>query len=865
MQTTFIPTFTAARRVNVLWSNVALGILALVALLVHSYNMFGFPLYLGDEGIYMSQAYATLKLGQITPYAYWYDHAPAGWILIAVWSIFTGGFHTFGTAIAGGRVLMLLLHVASLVLLFRVALRLTANTFVATAVGLLYALSPLAVIYGRMVLLDNIMVFWALLAMVLLLRHNGKIWPLLYSGGCFGMAVLSKESAILFMPAFLYGLWTLVEKHHARFARAAWLFAALGTISLYFLYAALRKELIDWSFSTPLAVGNRAVTLFGAILWQMNRSGGAPWDPASDFFRLLTTNWFIKDPWLIGLGATSTLWNLFRGDHRRRLVGLLSLLAILGVMHGGVVLDFYIIALLPFLALNVGLAAEDLASLMHASALLPAMIVAAMVIGWVNLDRQHDLFTLDLTTTQRQALSWVQEHVPPKAQLLIDDDLWVDLRDGVTGKPSFPGAHSHWKVANDPAVYHDLFHDDWHNIDYLIMTPGLDKIYTQERDKLTYAAYSHSTPVAHFDVGGAAVEIRKVDNAGIAAQETLAQSYRSFRARFIHDGQVRPERGYVDARDQATGMLMAVWMDDQKTFNDLWDWTRMHLQSANGLLYQTNQPGARLQTTTDADTDTALALLLAERRWSDASYGRYGKQIVAAIWDHEVVEIAGAPYLAAGDWAVTEKQVIFAPATFAPYAYHFFAVADPQHNWWYLLATNYRFLSAISSAQLGVDPSAGLPPAYLGIDRDSGAFLPNPAGAPAANNFDEQAAQAYWRVGLDAQWHDDARADRFLTASGFLHDEWQAKGNLAASYSHLGKPQTRAENLILYSAVLPKFMIEDPAAAHQLYATKLTTAFNQGQNEGQWGDGSDIAQQRWAWLATGLYANALQYQWNTNR
>src|SRR5205085_9883643 len=111
---------------------------------------------------------------------------------------------------------------------------------------------------------------------------------------------------------------------------------------------------------------------------------------------------------------------------------------------------------------------------------------------------------------------------------------------------------------------------------------------------------------------------------------------------------------------------------------------------------------------------------------------------------------------------------------------------------------------------------------YVGISRSSGAFLPNPTGAPDHGNmFDTTAAQVYWRVGLDAPWHTDGRAGSFLTASRFLHDEWFARGGLVSAYAHGGKPQTTGESLALYSAVLPKFMIEDPAVAHTLYATKL--------------------------------------------
>lgn len=851
---------TLGRRVGVMWASVALGALVAAALLVHAYNMFGYPLYLGDEGIYMAQAYAVLKLNALTPYAYWYDHAPAGWLLIAVWTMLSGGFNTFGTAIDGGRVLMLVLHGVSVVLLYRIAMRVAGNQFVAVAAGLLWTLSPLTVLYGRMVLLDNIMVFWVLAATVLLLKHNGKIWPLLGSGLCFGVAVLTKENAIFLAPAFLYGLWTLVDPNHARFARAGWLFAAISTISLYLLYAALREELVAFPLTTPLSGARGPVSLVGTIFWQIGRGGGAPWDPSSDFVRALTQVWLAKDAWLLSLGVVATGWNLFRRP-RRRLIGLMGLLSLLSVARGGVVLDFYILPILPLFALNVGLAVEDLAIRGRTPAVLPLAIVAAAAIGWGNLSRQPDLFTLRMTTIQYQALTWLQDHVPTQAQIVVDDDLWVDLRGGQPGKPSFPGAHSHWKVANDPAVYKGLFDNNWHNIDYLVLTPGLDKIFAQEKDTLVYAAYSRSTPVARFNVGDAAVEIRRVDNPGQATRATLEQAYRSFRDRFVKDGQVRDASGYTDARDQASAMLMALWMNDKSTFDRLWGWAQMHLQSKGGLLYQSNRPDAKPQSATDADTDAALALLLAEKRWNDASYGRFGRAIVQAIWKTEVVEINGAPYLAAGSWAVGDDQVIFAPHTFAPYAYHLFAAADPDHNWWYLLSTNYQLLADVSSLPLGGDRAAGLPPAYVGIDRKTGEYIANPPGAPAGSDFDATAAQVYWRVGLDAQWHDDGRADSYLKASRFLRDEWGARGGFVAEYAHDGTPHGREESLLLESAALPKFLVEDPGAAHALYATKIAHAFNTGNGAALWGDGQDITVQRWAWLATGAYDQALTYQW----
>src|SRR6266545_2672094 len=67
-----------------------IGLLLLIAALVHGYNMFGYPYYESDEGTYVSQAWAVVTLGRLAPYTYWYDHAPGGWVQIAAWTTLTG-------------------------------------------------------------------------------------------------------------------------------------------------------------------------------------------------------------------------------------------------------------------------------------------------------------------------------------------------------------------------------------------------------------------------------------------------------------------------------------------------------------------------------------------------------------------------------------------------------------------------------------------------------------------------------------------------------------------------------------------------------------------------------------------------------
>src|SRR3972149_589736 len=89
-----------------------------VAFVAHAYNMFNYPLYLGDEGIYVEQAWAVLRQARLSPYTYFYDHAPAGWLLISFWTlVLPRQFLSFGMAVNSGRVLMLVLHLGSTYLL----------------------------------------------------------------------------------------------------------------------------------------------------------------------------------------------------------------------------------------------------------------------------------------------------------------------------------------------------------------------------------------------------------------------------------------------------------------------------------------------------------------------------------------------------------------------------------------------------------------------------------------------------------------------------------------------------------------------------------------------------------------------------
>src|SRR6185312_15119320 len=184
----------------------------IVGAISHGYHIFLYPLYITDEGIYMERAWSVLREGALSPYTYYYDHAPAGWLLIDAWVfLLPRQFETFGNAINTGRVLMLLVHVGSTFLLFQITRRLSGSTIAAVVACFFFNVSPLAIFYQRQVLLDNLMVFWVLLSLYLVTNDDQSILTPLFSGLAIGISVLTKENAIFFLPVLGYLLYVKVR------------------------------------------------------------------------------------------------------------------------------------------------------------------------------------------------------------------------------------------------------------------------------------------------------------------------------------------------------------------------------------------------------------------------------------------------------------------------------------------------------------------------------------------------------------------------------------------------------------------------------------------------------------------------------
>jgi 4-amino-4-deoxy-L-arabinose transferase-like glycosyltransferase len=456
----------------------------LVGLVTHSWNIFRYPLYLSDEGIYMEQAWSVLREGRLSPYTYFYDHAPMGWLAIAGWVfVLPGQFHAFGDPINTGRVLMVIVHLGCVFLLFEIIRRWSGSLAAAFLAVFLFNVSPLAVYYQRQVLLDNLMVFWVLVGLYLLARKDGRVVTAMGAGSAFGLAMVTKENALFLLPGFGYLMHrTIAPQTNRRFSASFWWFCAAAPVAVYMLFAEIKNELLparlDFNLASPPA---DHVSLLYTIWWQLHRtsSGGQ----GTVFAELLRSSWLFKDKYLLLAGALATgctaALSMSR-DHREvPMVGA----AMLAIGYGfyltrSVLLDFYVAPLVPLLLLNIGLLyGRMIRNAKPIGAALITMFILAMPLAYphgyvVSYNLQHrlqlaDQYRLSLTDMQLAQLTWIRANIPPDSRLIIDDDIWVPLHDG---KPPYPNAHSHWKAAADPDVRDKIFHQDWHNVDYVVMS-----------------------------------------------------------------------------------------------------------------------------------------------------------------------------------------------------------------------------------------------------------------------------------------------------------------------------------------------------------------------------------------------------------
>ena len=210
------------------------------------------------------------------------------------------------------------------------------------------------------------------------------------------------------------------------------------------------------------------------------------------------------------------------------------------------------------------------------------------------------------------------------------------------------------------------------------------------------------------------------------------------------------------------GMILAVFMDDQSLFDDLWQYSQLHLNGNKLMIWlidSSGNPGQESSgmpasgSATDADEDMAWALALAAQKWETSStLGAYKTLAVTQIGRVYGSE-ADTRYnlLNAGDsWGTT---FAWNPSYFAPYEYRVFAKLDTKNTdgWNKIIDAGYKALATAQNA------SSGLVPAWTDANGNPAAAW---SGGPT--NYQYDAARVPFRVGVDYCEYGESRAAPIL-------------------------------------------------------------------------------------------------------
>jgi 4-amino-4-deoxy-L-arabinose transferase-like glycosyltransferase len=541
------------------------GVITVAGGLVHAIGMYRSPARFDDEGTYTAYAWAVQNWHKLGHYTYWYAHPPLGWLQIATWTWLTDGFNRAPYAVAATREFTFVCTLIAFPLTYGLAKRLGFGRPGAALSVMIFAFSPLAVYFTRAALLDNIVTPWLIAAFFFAAAHRRSISDAILSAICLAIAVLTKETALLYLPALLILLWQYTDRRNRRFTLSIFTACFMLICAAYPLYALIKNELL---------IGPGHVSLEWAVKWQLSgRTGsGSIFDPNSTAHAVISS-WFAQDHWLPRMALAAIIPGLL--IRRTRAVAAALAIQLLQLLRSGYLPYPYVIAMIPFAALTIAGVVDWAWSLgrarvaaardgepgpepgtggdrrwrSHTIATVRGRRIAVPVpvsrmsaryrrrvrygwraavggaLAWLVFLVAHawayplaDLRTVDRDAGKAQALAWMIHNIPDSDYVVVDDSFWVDLV-----RAGHPSTHVVWftKLDVDKDVHIPGAHQ-WEGISYIVLDHEDDLSAHVQADgkpsKDTLAQFptlglglKYSSVVASFGAGLDAVTIRAVD------------------------------------------------------------------------------------------------------------------------------------------------------------------------------------------------------------------------------------------------------------------------------------------------------------------------------------------------------------------
>lgn len=276
--------------------------------------------------------------------------------------------------------------------------------------------------------------------------------------------------------------------------------------------------------------------------------------------------------------------------------------------------------------------------------------------------------------------------------------------------------------------------------------------------------------------------IQKVSSSSLLLSEALQKTWNGLKERNINAYDVklvhRPKSetpGDAVSEGVGYGMLVALYSDDQETFDTIWESAEQYMWNGRCYDWRVDEHGQRTATgaATDAEQDIALSLIFADRlvnqrKWKahqNPTYSQRAQDILDNMWNTDMV--SPSFHLAPGaGWGGDD---FVNPGYFAPAWYRIFAEFDlaPEHEWYRVIDTSYDTIQKSPGILRGLVPDWMSP--------DHGFY----EGSLGYNTYGDgkflykDAIRVFWRIGTDYLWFSEPRAREFLVKA---YDFIESKG-----------------------------------------------------------------------------------------
>jgi Glycosyl hydrolases family 8/Dolichyl-phosphate-mannose-protein mannosyltransferase len=748
---------------------------------LRTYNIFTYPYYENDEGTYLSQAWAVTELNKLAPYTYWYDHAPLGWMILGFMSKIFGGYNLFGNAMNTGRFFILILNFITTIYLFLITKKITNNYYMALASVLFFSILPLASYHQRRIFLDNIMVTVFSGSLFYVLGSSLRLKTIIGSGLLFGMSMMTKESALVFLPGIAFLLYTGLGQKQKFIGSTLWSMMVGSIVSLYILLAIFKTELFPSS---------NKVSLIGTLGFHLGRKKNLPfWQKGSDFMDVFD-GWMLYDSnsvyILLTVLGLSIVYLIFNFKNRYVLgISLLNLTYILFLIRGGIVLQLYIIPLVFLLSILFGMMLSSVVNYLKTQNFgfrVANLVVLIALIPLVTFSSNatYNLFNKDEVSAYQSAVDWFRANVNSDSKIIIDCGIFPQMHFPEKGQKVFKNADWYWKASYDPEIRTEKLKDNPENVDYLLSTFQFQDDVIAGGQPFTREVFVESKKIQTYVNGKFESTILKmVKN----KPQIIKDSWSSYRRKYVKSGAVLGDdkTNRIVSTNQANAMTFAVLGDDKYGFDQVWNWTRSNMQRQEDKLFYSeikNGVVTNSQSRSDAEVDIALALYMASTKWNNSAYLEQAKEIINELWNSRVLVLNGKRTLIPFITQVEKSYELINPSMFSPAHFRIFEIINPEQKWSDLSYETYELISSILKKYHFI-------PNYVLFDyktnewRDAEEVM-----GKSSSEGGYEAQKLYWRLNLDKTLFGNTQGQGlFKQQLEFYQEQYKQYGIIASSYN----------------------------------------------------------------------------------